>query len=68
MVWAKEAYENVVCGGALNIARGIFEVLFLTISEAEEVLNLKKLAISVMEKYYEIVIESVVYEAIQQGK
>lgn len=68
MPWIKEVCEDVVCGGTLGVVKGIFGVSFFTASETEEIISLKKLALSVMEKSPEIVTEPVVCEAIRQGQ
>ena len=68
MPWFKELCEDVVCGSAVGVVKGIFGVSFFTTSEAEEIYNLKKLTLSVLEKSPEIVTEPVVCEAIRQGQ
>lgn len=64
----REVCEDVLCGGSLGVVKGIFGVSFFTTSETEEIFNLKKLTLSVMEKSPEIVTEPVVCEAIRQGQ
>ena len=68
MPWFKELCEDVVCGSAVGVVKGIFGVSFFTTSEAEEIYNLKKLTLSVIEESPEIVTEPVVCEAIRQGQ
>lgn len=68
MPWIRDVCEDVVCGGALGVVKGIFGVSFFTASETEEIVSLKKLTLSVMEKSPELVTEPVVCEAIRQGQ
>lgn len=68
MVWIREVCEDVVCGGTLGVVKGIFGLSFFTLSETEEIVSLKKLALSVIEKSPEIVTEPIVCEAIRQGQ
>lgn len=68
MPWIKEVCADVVCGGALGVAKGVFGVSLFTASETEEIVSLKKLTLSVMEKSPKIVTEPVMCEAIRQGQ
>ena len=68
MVWIKEVCEDAICGSCLGIVKGIFGISLFTQGETEEIYNLKKLALAVMEKSPEIVTEPVVCEAIRQGQ
>jgi len=68
MPWIKDVCEDVLCGGGLGVIKGIFGISLFSQSETEEIHNLKKLALSVMEKSPEIVTEPVVCEAIRQGQ
>jgi len=68
MAWLKDVCEDVICGGSLGVIKGVFGITFFTQTEAEEIHNYKKLALSVMEKSPEIVTDSVVCEAIRQGQ
>lgn len=68
MVWLKEICEDVVCGGALGIVKGVFGISLFTETETEEINSLKELALSVLEKSPEIVTESILCAAIQKGQ
>lgn len=68
MPWIKEVCADVVCGGALGVAKGVFGVSLFTASETEEIVSLKKLTVSVMEKSPKIVTEPIMCEAIRQGQ
>jgi hypothetical protein len=68
MPWIKEVCEDIVCGGSLGIVKGVFGISLFTQAETEEIHNLKKLALSVMEKSPEIVTEPIVCEAIRKGQ
>ena len=59
MVWLKEICEDVVCGGALGIVKGVFGISLFTETETEEINSLKELALSVLEKSPEIAGQSV---------
>ena len=66
--WMTEVCEDVVCGGALGIAKGLFGLSFFTASETEEIYSLRQLALSVVEKSPEIVTQPLVCEAIKKGQ
>ena len=68
MSWIKEVCEDAICGSTLGIVKGIFGTSMFTEAETEEIVNLKKLALSVMEKSPKIVTEPVVCEAIREGQ
>jgi hypothetical protein len=68
MPWIKDVCIDTVCGGALGILKGAFGLSFLTADETEEIMSLKKLALSVMEKSPKIVGEPILCEAIRQGQ
>lgn len=59
---------DVICGGALGVVRGIFDVSLFTASETEEIMNYKPLALSVMEKAPEIITKPIIYETIKEGQ
>ena len=50
MSWLKEVCEDTICGGGLGIVKGVFGVSLFTSSETEEIMALKDLALSTMEK------------------
>ena len=66
--WMKEVCEDVVCGGALGLTKGIFGVSLFTASETEEIMSLKQLALSVMDKSPEIITQPIVCDAIKKGQ
>jgi hypothetical protein len=68
MPWIKEVCEDLVCGTALGMVKGIFGISLFTEAETEEIISLKKLALSVMAKSPEIVTEPIVCEAIRNGQ
>lgn len=68
MSWIKDVCEDVVCGGTVGVIKGIFGVSLFTASETEEILSLKKLTLSVMEKSPQIVTEPIICEAIKAGQ
>jgi len=68
MPWIKDVCEDIICGGSLGIVKGIFGISLFTEAETEEINNLKKLALSVMEKSPELVTEPIVCEAIRKGQ
>jgi hypothetical protein len=68
MPWLKNVCEDVVCGGTLGVVKGIFGVSFFTASETEEIVSLKKLALSVMQKSPQMVTEPLVCNTIKAGQ
>ncbi len=68
MPWIKDVCEDIVCGGSLGVVKGVFGISLFTVAETEEINNLKKLALSVMEKSPEIVTEPLVCEGIRKGQ
>jgi len=68
MPWVRTVCEDAVCGCFLGITKGVFGVSLYTAEEAEEIANLKKLTLSVLEKSSKIVTEPIVCEAIRQGQ
>jgi hypothetical protein len=50
MPWIQEVCTDVICGGALGVVKGVLGVSLFTASETEEIVSLKKLTLSVMEK------------------
>lgn len=68
MPWLKEICEDVLCGGTLGVAKGVFGISLFTASETEEINSFKKLALSVLQKSPEIVTDPIVCEAIRKGQ
>jgi len=68
MPWIKDVCEDVICGGSLGVVKGVFGISLFTAAETEEINNLKKLALSVMEKSPEIVTDPAICEAIRKGQ
>jgi hypothetical protein len=68
MAWIKNVCQDVICGGAMGIAKGIFGVTFFTIPETEEIMSLKKLALSVLEKSPELATDPILCDAIKAGQ
>ena len=68
MPWIKDLCEDVFCGGGLGVVKGVFGISLFTEAEAEEIHNLKNLALSVMEKSPEIITDPVICEAIEKGQ
>lgn len=67
MAWIKDVCKDVICGGSLGIIQGVCGISLFTQAEAEEIHNLKTLALSVMAKSPEIVTKPIVCEAIREG-
>jgi hypothetical protein len=67
MPWFKYLCTDVLCGGSLGIVKGVFGLSIFTESETEEIVSLKKLALSVMQKAPEIVTEPIICEGIRNG-
>ena len=57
MPWIKDVCEDVICGSGLGVVKGVFGISLFTQAD-----NLKKLALSVMEKSPEVC------EAIRKGQ
>jgi hypothetical protein len=68
MPWLKDVCVDTLCGASLGIVKGVFGISLFTAAEAEEILSLKQLALSVMQKSPEIVGEPIMCEAIRQGQ
>jgi hypothetical protein len=68
MPWFKDVCTDVICGGSLGVVKGVFGLSLFTESETEEIMSLKKLALSVIKKVPEIVTEPVVCEGIRNGQ
>ena len=60
-------FEDVVCGCAFGIVTGICDVSFFTQSETEEIINLKKLAVSTMAKAPEFRSDPMICKGIKAG-
>ncbi len=69
MPWGvKDVCKDVICGGSLGIVRGIFGISFFTESETEEIMSLRQLAISIMEKSSKPITDPSVCDGIREGK
>lgn len=68
MPWFKELCNDLVCGGTVGIAKGVFGISLFTESEMDEIISLKKLAISVMKKAPKIVTEVDICKGIENGQ
>jgi hypothetical protein len=68
MPWIKDVCEDVLCGATLGLVKGIFGVSLFTASETEEIVSLKKLALSVVEKSPQMVTEPILCDAIKAGQ
>jgi hypothetical protein len=68
MPWIKNVCVDAVCGSALGIAKGMFGISLFTADEAQEIVSLKKLALSVIEKSPSIVSEPLMCEAMKAGQ
>lgn len=68
MPWIKELFVDTVCGTCLGIVNGAFGISVFTTAEVEEISDLKKLALSVMEKSPDIVTDPIVCESIRNGQ
>ncbi len=66
MPWLKELCEDTICGGALGIIKGVCGLSLFTASETEEIISLKKLALSTMKKALEFTTNALVCEGIGQ--
>lgn len=68
MPWIKELCIDTACGTCLGIVKGAFGISVFTASEVDEISNLKKLALSVMEKSPDIVTDPIVCQSIRNGQ
>ncbi len=66
MPWIREVCEDLVCGVGLGVVKGIFGISRFTSAETEEIVALKKLAASTIEKAPEFVTDKLVCEGIPQ--
>jgi hypothetical protein len=65
MPWIKEVLVDAVFGCGLGVVKGVCGTSLFTESEVEEITNLKKLALSVVEKSPDLKTESVICDAIK---
>ena len=68
MPWLKELCMDTICGGTLGLVKGVCGISLFTASETEEILSLKQLALSTMEKAPEFTTNALVCEGIQKGQ
>jgi hypothetical protein len=68
MPWLKELCEDTICGGALGIVKGVCGLSLFTASETEEVMSLKTLALSTIEKAPEFTTDDLVCEGIKKSQ
>ena len=68
MPWIKELCEDTICGGALGIVKGVCGLSLFTGSETEEIMSLKQLALSTIEKAPEFTTDALICEGIKKGQ
>jgi len=68
MPWIKEGVENAVCGTALGVLKGLCGISLFTADETEEILSLKKLALSVLDKAPEFTSDALICEGVKKGQ
>lgn len=68
MGWITEVCEDVVCGGGLSLVRGIFSISLFTEKEAQEIHNLKTLALDIIQKSPAFKTDDAVCEGLRLGQ
>lgn len=68
MPWIKDVCIDSICGTCLGVAKGAFGISVFTSEEAQEIHNLKTLALSVMKKSPDTITDPTICEAIRKGQ
>lgn len=68
MAWIREVTEDLVCGAFVGIFKGLCGYSLYTAAESEEIDNLKKLALSIIDKAPPFETDPNVCEAIIKGQ
>ena len=62
MPWFPNRFGNtcteIICGGSLELLHGIFGFTAFTVEETEEIANIKKLTLSILEKSTQVITDT----------